>query len=94
MASPSTLWLYPRALFTHSATVCDSADNYLLAMAGVHNLLCSVNTQIRHLPKSSDTTSIQGSSEAGEVLWLVQCMRAGVKSEQIFTMVPFDLSAD
>lgn len=31
---------------------------------------------------------------AGEVLWLVQCVRAGVTSEQIFTMVRFDLSAD
>lgn len=91
--TPNTVWLSPRALFTHGATVGDSADNYLSAMAGVQNLLCSVHTQIRHLPKSSATTS-QGSSVAGEVLWLMQCMRAGVKSEQIFTMVPFDLSAD
>lgn len=57
-------------------------------MAGVHNLLYSVYTQVRHLPKSSGTTS-QGSSVVGEVLWLVQRMRAGVKSEQIFHNGPF-----
>lgn len=81
---PHTVWLS----FTYSATVCDSADNYLSAMAGVHNLLYSVHTQVRHLPKSSGTTW-QGSSVVEEVLWLVQHMRAGVKSEQIFHNGPF-----
>lgn len=39
------LWLSPRALFTYSATVCDSADNYLLAMAGC--ITCCVQCTIR-----------------------------------------------
>lgn len=46
--------------------------------------------QIRHLPQRASSDS----SALGEVLRLVQCMRAGVKSEQIFILVPFDLSAD
>lgn len=39
------LWLSPGALFTYSATVCDSIDNYLLAMAGC--ITCCVQCTIR-----------------------------------------------
>lgn len=74
-------------LFTYSAN-CNSKSNYLHSCGTF--LAVPTARQIRHLPQTTSSDS----SALGEVLRLMQCMRAGVKSEQIFILVPFDLSAD
>lgn len=61
-------------------------------MAVVHNLLHLWHARLGIFLKVLITS--QDSSGVGEVLWLVQRLKAGVKSEQVFVMVPFGLSAD
>jgi len=80
-------------LFLHTVQIVTAKIIICLAMAVVQKPAVFTAHQSRYLPKSSVTTS-QDSSVVGEVLWLVQFMRAGVKSEQISLMVPFDLSPD